>query len=147
MSTQKQTRQQRVYVAGPYSGGDTGQNVHNAIVAANKLRARGFAPYVPHLNHMWHLVAPRTYEDWLDLDFQFLPCCDILLRLPGESPGADKEVELARSLSMLVFHDIPSLISACSPTTWTDEDARMAERREQWGTFTRHFEPSQDTKA
>ncbi len=121
MSKSNQTRQLRVYVAGPYSKGDTGQNIHNAIVAAAKLRDRGFAPFVPHLNHAWHLVAPRTYEDWLDLDTQFLPCCDVLLRLPGESTGADREVALARSRSMLVYTDIDVLISQCSPTTWAEE--------------------------
>jgi hypothetical protein len=104
------TRQTRVYVAGPYSGGDTAVNVRTAIIAANQLRDRRFAPFVPHLTHFWHLVCPRDYEDWLDLDNQFLPCCDCVLRLPGESSGADKEVELARSLGLPVYKSICDLL-------------------------------------
>ena len=113
----KQTRRLRVYVAGPYTKGDTILHIRNAILAAEKLRARGFCPFIPHLTAFWHLIAPSPYEEWLDLDNQFLPCCDVLLRLPGVSAGADLEVALARKLSMFVYTDIDLLISQCSPTT------------------------------
>lgn len=120
----KQTRRLRVYVAGPYTKGDTILNIRTAILAGEKLRARGFCPFIPHLTAFWHIIAPSPYEEWLDLDNQFLPCCDVLLRIPGESSGADSEVALARSLSMLVFTNIDSLIGMCSPTTSTDERHR-----------------------
>lgn len=93
----------RVYVAGPYTKGDVAVNVRNAIMAANRLADCGFAPFVPHLLHFWHMVCPRPYEFWCDLDNQFLPFCDALFRLPGESSGSDKEEELARSLGIPVF--------------------------------------------
>lgn len=121
----KQTRRLRVYVAGPYTKGDTILNIREAILVGEKLRARGFCPFIPHLTAFWHIIAPSPYEEWLDLDNQWIPCCDVLLRIPGESTGADSEVALARSLSMLVFTDIPSLISACSPTTWVEERDRV----------------------
>ena len=95
----------RIYVAGPYTKGDVAINVRNAIEAGNTLVDVGFAPYIPHLTHFWHLVCPRPYEEWLDLDNQFLPCCDAVLRLEGESSGADKEVELAKSLGIPVFYN------------------------------------------
>jgi hypothetical protein len=97
-------KQVRIYVAGPYSKGDVAVNVRDAIIVAGQLRDAGFAPFLPHLTHFWHLVAPRPYGDWLDLDNQFVPCCDALLRIPGDSRGADKEVMLARSLDIPVFH-------------------------------------------
>jgi hypothetical protein len=56
------------------------------------------------------MLFPRPYEFWLELDNQFLPCCAALLRLPGESSGADKEVQLAQSLGIPVFTEIESLI-------------------------------------
>jgi hypothetical protein len=87
----------RIYVAGPYTKGDVAVNVRNAYEAASRLADLGFAPFVPHATHFWHILFPRPYEFWLDLDNQFLPCCEGLLRLPGESAGADKEVQLARS--------------------------------------------------
>lgn len=99
----------RVYVAGPYTKGDVARNVRNAYEVANRLADRGFAPFVPHATHLWHLLFPRPYEFWLDLDAQFLPYCEAVFRLPGESNGADKEVELARKLGIPVFTDIDEL--------------------------------------
>lgn len=96
----------RIYIAGPYSQGDTAVNVRNAYEAANRLADLGFAPFVPHATHFWHLLFPRPYDFWLDLDNQFLSCCEGLLRLPGASNGADKEVKLARDLNIPVFTDI-----------------------------------------
>ncbi len=102
----------RIYIAGPYTKGDVAINVRNAIEAANSLADAGFAPFIPHMSHFWHMLFPRLYEFWLDLDNQFLPVCDALLRLPGESSGSDKEVALARSLNIPVHFSTDELISA-----------------------------------
>lgn len=99
----------RIYVAGPYTKGDVAVNVRNAYEAANRLANMGFAPFVPHATHFWHMLFPRPYQFWLDLDNEFLPCCAALLRLPGESSGADKEVELAKKLKIPVFKNIEDL--------------------------------------
>lgn len=99
-----------VYIAGPYTKGDVAKNVRNALEAANKLADLGFAPFVPHLTHFWHLVFPRDYEFWLRLDNTFLPFCDALLRLPGDSHGADEEVALANTKNIPVFYDVPTLL-------------------------------------
>lgn len=99
----------RVYIAGPYSDGDVAINVRNAYEAADRLADLGFAPFVPHATHFWHMLFPRPYEFWLELDNQFLPLCEVVLRLPGESKGADKEVDLAESLGIPVFKDIEKL--------------------------------------
>lgn len=95
----------KVYIAGPYTKGDVAANVYEAIKYAHLLADLGCYPFVPHLTHFWHLVFQRPYEYWLNLDNQFLPCCDVLLRIPGESNGADKEVELANSLDIPVFYE------------------------------------------
>lgn len=100
---------ERIYVAGPYTKGDVAENVHKAFKAANDLADLGFAPFVPHFTHFWHLIFQRPYEFWLELDNQFLPCCQAILRLPGESNGADKEVAYAEKLGIPIFHDIASL--------------------------------------
>lgn len=110
------SRPVRVYVAGPYTHGDVAVNVRTAILAADKLMDRGFMPFVPHLTHLWHIISPRPYRDWIKLDNQFLPYCDIILRLPGESQGADAEVATARSIDMLLYFDeIPSCVSSIVP--------------------------------
>jgi hypothetical protein len=100
----------RVYVAGPYSSGDVAANVRNAYAAATRLADAGFAPFVPHHTHFWHLLFPRPYEEWLRLDLAFLPCCEAVLRLPGESSGADAEVREATTLRIPVFDDLEELL-------------------------------------
>ena len=103
----------KVYVAGPYTKGDVAINIRNAFEAADKLATLGYAPFVPHSTHFWHMLFPRPYEFWLELDNQFLPCCDVLLRLPGESSGSDKEVALALKYKMPVFYSIDELHNYC----------------------------------
>lgn len=100
----------RVYVAGPYTQGDVAVNVRNAYQAANRLADLGFAPFVPHATHFWHMLFPRPYGFWLELDNQFLPLCEAVLRLPGPSSGADKEVRLAETLNIPVFTDVDDLV-------------------------------------
>ena len=38
------------------------------------------------------MIAPRPYQDWIDLDLALLARCDGLVRLPGASVGAYAEV-------------------------------------------------------
>lgn len=99
----------KIYVAGPYSKGDVAVNVKTAMDVANQLIEMGYAPYCPHLTHFLHINNHQPYEKWLELDNQFIPCCDAVLRIPGESSGADKEVELAISLNIPVFFTIDEL--------------------------------------
>ena len=99
----------KIYVAGPYTKGDVALNVRNAFKAANELSLKGFAPFVPHYTHFWHLLFPHEYEFWLALDKEFIPCCDAILRLPGESSGADKEANYASELGIPIFYDIETL--------------------------------------
>jgi hypothetical protein len=99
----------RIYIAGPYTKGDVAVNVRNAYEAANRLADLGFAPFVPHATHFWHMLFPRPYEFWLELDNQFLPLCAAVLRLSGESSGADNEVNLAETLGIPVFTSIEAI--------------------------------------
>lgn len=103
----------KVYIAGPYTKGDVAVNVRTALEVANRLADAGFVPYVPHMTHFWHLVLPRPYKFWCDYDNEFLSCCDILLRIPGDSDGADREVKLAYKLGLRVYF--------CEEDLWEDE--------------------------
>jgi hypothetical protein len=102
---------EKVYIAGPYTNGDRDRNVHEAIRVANILADHGFAPYVPHFTHYWDIRHKRPYEFWLELDNEFLRCCDAVLRIPGESNGADKEVALAGEIGIPVFTSVGELVS------------------------------------
>lgn len=96
----------KVYIAGPYTKGDVAQNVARAMDAWNALWRLGYAPFCPHWSHFQHLHAALPYEDWLEFDLVWLPQCKFLLRLPGESSGADKEEEMAKSLGIPIFTSV-----------------------------------------
>lgn len=100
----------RLYIAGPYSKGDVALNVREAIVAADILLNKGHKPYIPHLNHLWHLVKPHDYETWLALDMAYLAVCEALVRLPGESPGAEREVAFAHKNGISVYYSIEEFL-------------------------------------
>ena len=99
----------RVYVSGPLSKGDVLGNVRRAVEAADELLALGHIPYVPHLTVFWHFHSPKPYESWMALDFAWLEVCDAVLRLPGESEGADREVDRARELGVPIYESVSRL--------------------------------------
>lgn len=105
----------RIYVAGPYSKGDVAENVRAAILAADEVSALHHLPYVPHLTHFWHLVSPKPYRWWLEYDALWLLQCEAVLRLPGESAGADEEVRMAQLADMPVFYSLEELEHYSSP--------------------------------
>jgi len=105
----------RIYIAGPYTQGDPEENTRKAIAAADIVAAAGFAPFVPHLSHLWEQISPKPYQFWIDLDNAFLPICEALLRIPGPSNGADAEVALAESLGIPVFFTTDELITGLEP--------------------------------
>lgn len=96
----------KVYIASPYTLGDVGENVKVQIDAADYLMDNGFAPYTPLLAHFQHIVHPRHYDDWLELCLEWLPMCDCIIRLPGESKGADIEVGIAKEKGIPVFYSL-----------------------------------------
>lgn len=103
----------KIYIAGPLtSSGRLTQNVNQAAIAANALMDRGFAVYVPHWNVVQCMIIPRDYAEWLAHDLEWLAVCDCVLRLPGESAGADVEVQRARELGKTVYfspNEIPEV--------------------------------------
>ena len=95
-----------IYVAGPYSGPTAEHveaNVGAALDAGDRLEDAGIRAFVPHLSHFRHLRRARGYEEWMEIDFAWVRRCDALLRMPGASSGADREVSLALALSLPVF--------------------------------------------
>lgn len=101
----------KIYVASQYSIGDPEANVLRQIDAGEDLINAGFIPYLPLLSHYQHIIHPHDYETWTRLDNSWVACCDALLRLPGESKGADEEVFLAIDLGIPVYYSIEDLIA------------------------------------
>lgn len=111
----------RIYIAGPYTAGDVAVNVRHAIEAGDRVARWGAVPFIPHLSHFWHLLFPQPWEFWLTQDLQWLALCDAVLRLPGESHGADLEEAEAGRLGIPVFYDFPAAynwyLETCRPRT------------------------------
>lgn len=110
-----QTARRRVYVAGPYSRGDQVANIHDAIVVGEVLWQRGYVPFIPHITLPWHLLYPKSWDDWLEFCLCWVETCDVLLRMDGESPGADHEVQFARSRGIPVVFSLQELSSQHTP--------------------------------
>ena len=122
------SRRIRVYIAGPISKGDLVHNVAQADKAFFALLKAGLAPWNP----MWsvfagsirrnffthHAVAEAnaipagtTHADWMGVDLPWVECADAVLRLPGESVGADEEVRHANAHGIPVFSTVDQVIS------------------------------------
>ena len=99
-----------IYIAGPYSKSDPVINTSDAIRVGDYLAKRDFIPFIPHLTLFWHLIKPHDVNFWYEYDNAWLRKCDCLLRIPGKSVGADKEVELAESLGIKVYYTVTDLL-------------------------------------
>lgn len=100
-----------VYIAGPLSG-QMADNCRKAVLAGEELLQWGYTPFIPHLTMFWEAITGfREWEDWLDYDENWLRRCNVVLRLPGELAGADREVEYARQCGIPVVYSIAELIA------------------------------------
>jgi hypothetical protein len=103
-------RKPLVYIAAPYTHPDPAENTHKAIRMADELVRHDFVPFIPHLNLLWHLVSPRPPDFWYEYDLRILERCDAILRVPGESIGADREVQVARESGIPIFYSVKEIL-------------------------------------
>lgn len=106
-------RRTRIYVAAPLSKGDRLANVQRAVDAGRELIQRGYAPLIPHLSNAMDPDDSLGYEAWLEIALAWVIQADAVLRLPGESAGADREVSLATAIGIPVYFGLDDL--RCSP--------------------------------
>lgn len=105
----KANRRLRVYIASPYTKGDNFVNTRAQIDVADAIMNMGHDVFWPLCFAFQHFVHPRSWQDWLDADLGWVEVCDVVLRLPGESSGADAEVDHARKHNIPVVHSIEAL--------------------------------------
>lgn len=105
-----------IYIAGPYTHPDPVENTHKTIHAAEEVESLGAAIVIPHLSLLWHIVSPAPIERWYERDLAIMHRCDALVRLPGNSSGADAEVEA---------FDGPAFL-------WPDERTEVRNWIERW---------------
>lgn len=97
-----------VFVSGPLSG-DVEENVGMAIKYSSELIDNGYVPITPHLMHYIENYKARYYGVWLNLSLELMTKADAVLRIPGDSPGADIEVREAEKIGIPVFYSIEDL--------------------------------------
>ena len=98
-----------IFISGPYTKGDVGHNVHNFLWTAETLMREGYIVFNPILLYFQDISFPITYEDWMIQDLAWLEKCDAVLRIPGESKGADLECNKAKALGIPVYNTIDDL--------------------------------------
>lgn len=101
----------KIYIASPYTVGDVAVNVKRQMDAASRLIDLGYAPFWPLHSHFLHMVHQKPYEKWIALDLQWILSCDALLRLKGESKGADLECQFAKQNKIPIYYDIQGLLN------------------------------------
>lgn len=112
-----------VLIAGPYQ---TGTNGDPKKISANRARLESFALPIYQRGHLpivgeWmalpiiRAAGGETEGDDLFNVYQYpvahrlLECCGAVLRIPGESRGADLDVARARRLGLPVYTDVSEL--------------------------------------
>lgn len=95
-----------IFIAAPYTLGDVALNVKDAMDVANKLIDKGFFPYCPHLSHFLHMTKPQSYQTWIDYTLAWMEKCDAIIRLEGESKGADGEEARAREIGLPIYRSV-----------------------------------------
>lgn len=124
-------RKIRVYIAGPIRRGGLLHNIRQADDAFYRLMKAGvFAPMFPHWN-CYAGAAQRTEvtkdgvvcfgskeghysdipgDDFVETNLAWVRASEAVLRLPGESAGADREVACAKGCGIPVFYTADLLI-------------------------------------
>lgn len=100
----------KIYIASPYTLGSQSENVRVQLDAFQFLRSEGFIPFAPLFLHFYDIVHPISYQECMTYCFEWLSDCDYLLRLEGESKGADLEVAKAIELGIPVFYSFHELL-------------------------------------
>lgn len=112
-----------IYVAGPMSaptGNGRLRNSEHGMDVGYALMQLGWAPHIPHVMELFtryiegegynNLIG--NYEFWMALDFEWIRRCDAFFYM-STSPGADRELELAKSLGKVIYYylsDVPDMM-------------------------------------
>ena len=112
-----------ILIAGPYRSGTDGdpaaiaRNLERLEEAAAPLHRLGHVPMIgewvalPTLRGLSDAEAAET-DVMYDTAARLLQHCDAVLRLPGESSGADTDVRIARERGLPVYHSIDEVPAA-----------------------------------
>jgi len=115
-----------ILIAGPYRSGTQNdatlikRNMDRLEAQALPIFRKGHVPMIGEwaANPLMELAGSKEIGDEVFNQIQYpvahrlLRKCDAVLRIEGESVGADKDVELARTLGLKVYYDINEIPDA-----------------------------------
>jgi len=93
----------RVYISHPITKGDGCFNFWQCCLAQKKLMEAGYAVLNPGLSMMHPDAKNISWQCWIDSDLKWVEVSDFVIRLPGESTGADVETAHAEARGIPVF--------------------------------------------
>ncbi|KKM03386.1 hypothetical protein LCGC14_1774980 [marine sediment metagenome] len=112
MGKDKTAERKKIYISGPITPRDGNTvlgNVNNAVVAARELYTAGFAPLCPHLSVFMDLDQELSWGEFMKMDKPWVLASDAVLRLEGESKGADLEERWANKAGIPVFRAVETI--------------------------------------
>lgn len=94
----------RAYISCPMTKGNRNFNQYQANEAHRMLLQAGYAVMNPAMTGVLPFAwdGSVSHAEWLDSDKAWIAVCDFVVRLPGESVGADEETAFAESLGIPV---------------------------------------------
>lgn len=102
----------KVYIAGPMSRGNRLANLNKGLTACRILLEAGYAPFCPMLSFFMAAFVDLDHQQWMRADLPWVRSADAVLRLDGESVGADQETALAEELGIPVFRSMDDLMQS-----------------------------------
>jgi len=91
------------YISCPLTLGNRNHNWFQAAEAQRLLMQAGYAVHNPAHALMFPAQNQFTWHEWLAMDEVVISRCDLIVLLPGESKGADREVAYARKRGIPVL--------------------------------------------
>lgn len=100
------------YISGPISKGNRADNLFQTMPAHAALMQAGVAVVNPMLTMLLDFAWSSDFPHglWLSQDYKVVERVDCVLRMPGDSLGADGEVEHALAHGKRVFYSVESLL-------------------------------------
>ena len=98
-----------IYISGPISKGSWQGNYEQAEIAMRELIERGYSPINPMMTMKMDDAEDITHATWMAIDLPQVRVSAAVLRLPGESIGADTETSHASLYGIPVFFSIDEL--------------------------------------
>jgi hypothetical protein len=119
-----------ILIAGPYKSG-TGGNLDAMVANLRKLEAAAWpifeAGHIPMIGEwvalpVLHSAGATALGELADdvlypTAQRLLQHCNAVLRLPGQSVGADQDVATAEKLGLPVYHDVTDIPRFVTPAT------------------------------